>query len=417
MTTEQCEALEALIEHQDDMDDVTFEAGDMSTDVNEILREKHIDVGVVEDLTYSLVAEALNHDSLDWRLKHACPSCTYTLKDEVPLTFTLLFAMDGNDSLKRILCRTLGIDEKDSGESSELPTMQHVRGDCYLLRDCVNQWSKVGMEDSEVTRDSDSSGNPCTDRWNNMDDEKTKRAWGIYDEMGIFTVSGELAKYPLVIVAKLMDIFGNGLGGGYDIGCQFKTTLNNSPLGPCVHSLHYMSLLDHLARYVPVLGLEDLEMCEHTFSKSNSLAPTTCYSSIFHCQQAIISYFEYNNDYEVYANLSNFLYNNYKQALNIIANSRITLPKSMQDLDITQESIFEDWLMKEKTYLQSPHTEPEHETLQMEYWQKLVNLGASKEDLDTTSLVWAVATPSGSAESFIGQSLHQGCILVGLDLS
>ncbi|KAG1906113.1 uncharacterized protein F5891DRAFT_1125597 [Suillus fuscotomentosus] len=327
----------------------------------------------------SLVAEALNRDSLDWRLKHACPLCTYTLKDEVPLIFTLLFTMDGNDSLKHILRRTLGIDENDSGESSELPTTQHVRGDHYLSCDYVNQWSKVGIEDSEVTLDSDSLGNPCTEQWNNMDEEKTKRAWGIYDETGIFTAvcrhgfslliidmvqSGEFAKYPLAVIAKLMDVFGDGLGSGYDIGCQFKTTLNNSPLGPHAR-----------------LGLEDLEMCERTFSKSNSLAPTTCYSSIFHRQQAITSYFEYNDDYEVYANLSDFLYNNYKQTLNIIADSRITLPKLMHNLNITHDL----------------RPKPEHETLQMEYWQKLVNLVASKEDLDATSSVWAVATPASLA--------------------
>jgi hypothetical protein len=86
----------------------------------------------------TLVAEALNRNSLDWHLEHTCPSCTYTLKDVAPLSFTLLFAMDGNDSLKRILQRTLSIDNNDSGESSELPTTQHVQGDCYLLCKYVN---------------------------------------------------------------------------------------------------------------------------------------------------------------------------------------------------------------------------------------------------------------------------------------
>ncbi|KAG1726327.1 hypothetical protein EDD22DRAFT_789520, partial [Suillus occidentalis] len=142
------------------------------------------------------------------------------------------------------------------------------------------------------------------------------------------------------------------------------------------------------------LGLEDLETCERTFSKSNALAPTTRYTSIFHRQQAIASYFEYNDEYEVYANLSDFLYNNYKQALDIISDSRVTLPKLMHDLNVTHESIFEDWLTEEKTYLQGLRTEPEDETLQMEYFQRLINLGASKDELDASSSVWAVATPA-----------------------
>ncbi|KAG2346996.1 hypothetical protein BDR05DRAFT_996791 [Suillus weaverae] len=197
--------------------------------------------------------------------------------------------------------------------------------------------------------------------------------------------SGKLAKYPLAIVTKLIDTFGDGLGGGYGIGCQFKTMLNNSPLGHHAHSLHYTSLLDHLARYVPGLGLEDLERCECTFSKSNALVPMTHYTSTFHRQQAIASYFEYNDEYEVYTNLSDFLYNNYKQALNIIGDSHITFPKLMHDLNITHESIFEDWLMEEKTYLQGLHTEPEDKTLQMEYWQKLINLSASSNNTSANS--------------------------------
>lgn len=47
----------------------------------------------------------------------------------------------------------------------------------------------------------------------------------------------------------------------------------------------------------------------------------------------------------------------------------------MQDIHIPDESVFERWLEEERDYLRS---EPEHEMLQMEYWQKLVNLTASQ---------------------------------------
>lgn len=125
------------------------------------------------------------------------------------------------------------------------------------------------------------------------------------------------AKYPLSVVAKLLDTFGADLGGGYDIGCQFKTTLDNSALSPRVHSLNHTCLvgafhghahkhlcqLYHLATYIPGLGLEDLETCERTFSKSNALASTLRYESVFHRQQLIAAYFEHNNEYEVYPSL------------------------------------------------------------------------------------------------------------------
>lgn len=119
------------------------------------------------------------------------------------------------------------------------------------------------------------------------------------------------------MVSKLLNVFGTNLGGGYDIGCQFKTTLDKSSLGPLTCSKHHTCLvgafhghahrrlcqLFSLTTYTKGLGLEDLEMCEWTFSKSNSLASALCYTSIFHRQQAIDSFFEHNNDLEVYANL------------------------------------------------------------------------------------------------------------------
>ncbi|EGO30331.1 hypothetical protein SERLADRAFT_404555 [Serpula lacrymans var. lacrymans S7.9] len=42
--------------------------------------------------------------------------------------------------------------------------------------------------------------------------------------------SGELAKYPLAVVEKLLNTFGDGLAGGFNINCKFKTTLCKSSL-------------------------------------------------------------------------------------------------------------------------------------------------------------------------------------------
>ena len=116
----------------------------------------------------------------------------------------------------------------------------------------------------------------------------------------------------------MLNTFGKDLGGGFDIGCRFGTTLANSPLGPLASELNHTSLvgsvhghahrclcqLSHLATYRQGMGLEDLEGCEHTFSKSNSLAPTLRYASAFHQKQAIAMYFEHNDNMEVFQNLS-----------------------------------------------------------------------------------------------------------------
>ena len=76
--------------------------------------------------------------------------------------------------------------------------------------------------------------------------------------------------------------------------------------------------------------------------------------------------------------LAKFLYNNYKQALDIICECEITLPVLMNEHDIADEQVFEVWLMEEKTYLQQLSDEPPEETLQMEYWEQLVKLTASR---------------------------------------
>jgi len=200
-----------------------------------------------------------------------------------------------------------------------------------------------------------------------MKDEITKKMWGIFDETGIFLAlcrhgfslviadmvrSGELqvflsfvlpfhiliepysAKYPLACVAKLLDAFGEDLGGGFDIGCKFKTTLAKSPLGRRASELRHTCLvgafhghahnrlcqLQHLAVYVKGLGLEDLEGCERAFSKSNALAAALRYASIFHRKQAIAAYFSHNDTFEVYQNLSNSI-------LCMTSTSKLILPQ------------------------------------------------------------------------------------------
>ncbi|KAF9231943.1 hypothetical protein BU15DRAFT_81804 [Melanogaster broomeanus] len=337
-----------------------------------------------------LVSQALHRDSADWRLKHACPVCMYTLDGEAALKFKLLYAMDGNDSLKRVIRCMPDLHEDDTTyrPSSELPTGQVVCSSIYLSHDYVNQFTDdvAGTKNTSTSSESKDE-NPCAGRWKNMDDQKTKKTWGIYDETGIFLAvcrhgmslliadmvqSGELAKYPLAVVNKLVETLGSDLGGGYDIGCQFSTTLDRSSIGPLIQSSHHTCLigafhghahrrlcqLSHLTLYTQGIGLEDLETCKRTFSKSNALSSTMCHSSIFHRQHSISNYFEYNDNYEVYANLSNFIYSNYKQALEILADGNSTLLDIMRDLNITNKSVFDTWRQEEKAYLESIHLTP-----------------------------------------------------------
>ena len=125
-------------------------------------------------------------------------------------------------------------------------------------------------------------------------------------------------KYPLAITNKMLITFGKDQGGGYDTGCQFKMTLNNSSIGPLTCSLNYTSLVDtfhgdahqclcqlsHLATYQKGLGIEDLGMCECAFSQLNTMGMVMQGMSVLHWHQEIDGYFQYIDNMETYQNLS-----------------------------------------------------------------------------------------------------------------
>jgi hypothetical protein len=129
------------------------------------------------------------------------------------------------------------------------------------------------------------------------------------------------SKYPLAVVEILLEVFGPDLGDGYDIGCKFRTTLDRSKLGPRARELNFKTLvgafhghahnrmcqLSFLATYVKGMGLEDLEGCERFFSKSNALASSLRYASVFHRQQKMIEFMKHMDTFETYPNLSQCL--------------------------------------------------------------------------------------------------------------
>lgn len=83
----------------------------------------------------------LHRNTDSWRLRNACPPCTYLLENEPPLTQKMQIAIDGNNSLKRVLRSTR---EKDGSgkvinvESIECFDGRQVINDMYMSEDEVN---------------------------------------------------------------------------------------------------------------------------------------------------------------------------------------------------------------------------------------------------------------------------------------
>ncbi|KAJ7343266.1 hypothetical protein DFH08DRAFT_1009750 [Mycena albidolilacea] len=357
---------------------------------------------------------ALGRDS-KWRLKHACPACTYKLEGEDALIFDMLTCFDGNDSLKRVLQRDkVAMVDSETGEpvlgkSSERVDNRDAGDGYFLLQERVEKWVKDRVADRlPMQAAGKEEDNPCADRWKNMINDVTSKMWGIFDETGIFLAlcrhgfvlviadmirSGELAKYPLAVVEELLDAFGMNLRVGYDVGCHFGATVANSSLGDeaweknlkCLvgsfhgHAHNRLCQLRFLATYVEGMGLEDLEGCERFFSRSNGLAKSCRYASRFHRQQEISTYAKHFDSFETYANLSKFLCSNYRQALTILKTEG-ALQTWMQHEGVDSVDRFHEWLTEERSYLEGlkDAAKTNEETLEMEYVQKLVNLSASQ---------------------------------------
>ncbi|KAJ7102996.1 hypothetical protein C8R43DRAFT_1092256 [Mycena crocata] len=358
------------------------------------------------------VLALLGRDTPNWRLENACPACMYKLEDEPAMLFPILTTHDGNNSLKRRECTAEGVP---------------VPGDYWLLREEVDKWGKDELEElmkgfaGDPEPDEDPDG--CSDRWDNMKEEITSKAWGMYDETGVFLSlcrhgfvlliadmikSGELSKYGYAVTHHLIKVLGE-IASGYDIGCKFGKMVNAHPvLGPLARVHKFRSLvgafhghghnrrcqLCNLATYVTGVGLDDLEYCETFFSKSNALAASTRYATRFHRQQTIATYLQHTDVFDTYQSLSLLLANKYKRALKV-RNTEPALAEAMRELDVPTKDTFKQWLEREKEVLQTLSSEPLEETLQMEYWQKLVNLD---EQTNRMNAVLGVAVPRLSAD-------------------
>ncbi|KAJ6485994.1 hypothetical protein C8R45DRAFT_1098732 [Mycena sanguinolenta] len=181
--------------------------------------------------------------------------------------------------------------------------------------------------------------------------------------------SGELMKYSLAMVKHLLDHYSADIGLGYDIMCAFFKTLMRSLLGATQVGWHPM--------YVQGVGLEDFEECERTFAKSNHLASSTRLCTPFHCQQQIDEHF-YFHDLDKHAGSGNFIYQNYRQALEKIAINSGQLSRLESTLGTTATD-YEAYHAAEVKYFDGLRKEPEEIQQTVNYIEKLQKYGEAVE--------------------------------------
>jgi len=145
----------------------------------------------------------------------------------------------------------------------------------------------------------------------------------------------------------------------------------------CVNAFHgyshnFACQVKNHPNIIKGMGLEDLETLERVFSASKLLAGITHYMSAYCCRVFIDLFFK-QWDAEKYQNLGNMLFNNYKQALQIIKDEQLALDNAKNSLGI-KDGELEKWQKEEAEYFSTLGQEPERDILKIAYVELLQEL-------------------------------------------
>ncbi|KAF6741184.1 hypothetical protein DFP72DRAFT_995472 [Ephemerocybe angulata] len=281
------------------------------------------------------IASALGRDSDNWRVLNACAACQYELEKEPELRYRILMSLDGNNSAKRVDTRFrkagdmriytsdyfLDNSEVDKFKLEDIPAFS---GPSFSDTDVVS----IAHEDDSASQ-SQAEVAECVKNWKAAQSDNKKRAMDMFDETGWFASgcrhgiilwvadmvrSGEQAKYPLSILNRALEVLGNGLLVGYDIGCAFEGTIKSTTLGTrfvesgsrcCVNAYHgyahnYACQVKNHPNNIEGAGIEDLETMERFFSASNATAPVIRHASKYR-RRMILDLFLKQHDKDKYA--------------------------------------------------------------------------------------------------------------------
>ncbi|KAH9847640.1 hypothetical protein C2E23DRAFT_729996, partial [Lenzites betulinus] len=374
------------------------------------------------------VRSVLGHDTPNWRVCNACPACSYKLHREPETIFSRMYCMDGNNSLKRM--RPLG--GRQAGDTRVFEDSDYFLPQAFVdtFANEVSRQPRGGRResaqeeqrtepsaivddssDAPVSLPDNTEGDPtdgdrgvessCTKNWKAAQADEKKRAWDVFEETGVFASacrhgfilwvidmirSGELARYPLATIAKVIEVLDERSLGGYDVGCSLIGTIERSSLGRrfaerqsrlCVNAFHgysheYSCQVQHHPTYIRGTGLEDLETMERIFSASNHLAPVIRYATAYR-RRVFIDLFYQQWDAEKYLNLGKMLYENYRQALAIINELEPVVSGAMAALNLTPEDL-ERFAAEERVYLSTLGKETSEDIHQIAYVEKLQEL-------------------------------------------
>ncbi|KIK93992.1 hypothetical protein PAXRUDRAFT_33770 [Paxillus rubicundulus Ve08.2h10] len=161
---------------------------------------------------------------------------------------------------------------------------------------------------------------------------------------------GFLAKYPLAVVAKVLEVFREHTLGAYDIGCGFLETVLGSSLGPMFMDKQSCLCIDAFHGYAHNHICQSMHRPLCIFSILNTLAPVI--------RHAFLDlFFKQWNDNKN-ANLGTMILDNYCQAQHIIYTESLALVEVKVSLGIGDKDL-DGWCQEELQYLNNLSQEPE----------------------------------------------------------
>ncbi|KAG1785411.1 uncharacterized protein HD556DRAFT_1435133 [Suillus plorans] len=352
------------------------------------------------------INETLGRDAPNWRVLNACPPCTYELEGEPTLTFGRMYVLDGGNSAKR-----MAEGARNCGDMRQYTESDYILPALTLTTD----------EDADADPSRHTIASDCSKNWKAAASDEKKRMWSIFDETGIFVSacrhglvlwvadmvrSGELAKYPLAIISKVLELLGERSLAAYDIGCGFASTIRASSLGKafeqqgcriCVDAFHgyahnYACQTKNHPNGIQGAGIEDFGAIKRFFSASNALAPVIRYATAYRRSVFLDLFFKQWDD-DKYLNLATMIYHNYKQSINIIASESLALDGAKASLGI-QDGDLEAWRQEEIEYIAGLGKETTWDIHAMAYVKLLHKLRDAQTCASDASLQFLSTMPS-----------------------
>ncbi|KAG6875863.1 hypothetical protein C0992_001989, partial [Termitomyces sp. T32_za158] len=199
----------------------------------------------------------------------------------------------------------------------------------------------------------------CVERWRNAGPEERKKMFALFEESGIFIAScrhravllicdmiksGELAKYGLAVIDRLIDLIGKNIGCAYDIGCAFNTTIQGTSISSKVKEAN--------------LRL----MCGAFHGHAHNRLCQLCWHPLY-----------IKGTGHLEGEGCQYLANHYREAAAAVKELEIELKIVAETLGIG-EADFKAYFLAEQSYLESLKTESPTVTLKAQYVKALNDL-------------------------------------------